>query len=222
MAPDYSTKMNYHDFFTDPATIQHFAGLDYMLRSGVYLQQAHPEHLPLVEFLEDGDNLTLLQAYYHSLFGLQLKYQHEQERRFYYLAPTEQSASRLPPTVRQSLKPELVIAGLLLCQLVNVDLEEPDTVESLMSLLRVEYVPYLDGLLKHVANLKNSKHFATERDENRVRKWLADAIDEFARLGWVYKRHDGTFRVMPALEHLRTLYRDDILKMEETYRADSL
>ncbi len=209
--------MNYHAFFTAPETAQHFAEVDYLLRFGVYLQQEHPDHRLLVNFLEEADNLVTLQTYYHDLFGLQLKYQHEAERRFYYLAPTDLSASRLPPSVRQSLKPELVIAGLLLTQLVNVGLEALDTVDSLMSLLRVEYVPYLDGLLKHVANLKNSKNFATERDENRVRKWLTDSIESFAQLGWVYKQSDGTFRVMPAMEHLRALYRDEILKMEETF-----
>ncbi|GAB3843679.1 hypothetical protein GCM10028822_00100 [Hymenobacter terrigena] len=209
--------MNYQDFFTAPDTAQHFSEIDYLLRSGTYLQHEHPDHRLLVNFLEEADNLVTLQAYYRDLFGLQLKHQYEAERRFYYLAPTELSSARLPPAVRQSLKPELVIAGLLLTQLVNVDLETPDTVDSLMSLLRVEYVPYLDGLLKHVASLKHSKNFATERDENRVRKWLTDSIETFAQLGWVYKQSDGTFRIMPAMEHLRTLYRDEILKMEETF-----
>lgn len=220
MAAYHSGSLDYQAFFTDSDTQQHFAGLDYKLRSGTYLQQVHPDHQLLVNFLED--NLPVLQAYYQGLFGLQLKHQYDDERRFYYLVPTDQSAAHLPPTVRHPLKPDWVIVGLLLCQLVNVDLEEPNTVDGLMSLLRVEYVPYLEGLLKHVATLRNSKNFTTERDENRVRKWVADTLDEFARLGWVYKRGDGTFQVMPALEHLRTLYRDDILRMEETFGPESV
>ena len=115
MAANHSGSLNYQDFFTDADTTQHFAGLDYLLRSGTYVQQAHPDHQELVGLLEN--NLPVLQAYYQSLFGLQLKYQHDEERRFYYLAPADQSVSRLPLGIRQPLKPDWVIVGLLLCQL---------------------------------------------------------------------------------------------------------
>ncbi|MEJ7663937.1 MAG: hypothetical protein WKG07_32610 [Hymenobacter sp.] len=57
----------------------------------------------------------------------------------------------------------------------------------------------------------------TDRDEGKVEKWLASALDEFAQLGWIYKPGDGTFAVMPSPEHLRDLYREDILKMETSY-----
>jgi hypothetical protein len=217
MAPTVYPSVDYNDLFTCSDTIEHFARLDYELRSGVYIQEAHPEQQRLVWYLED--HFVPIKEFFLTVYGLRLQHRNDGARRFYFLQPTEQTANKIPQLYRKELKPELIISGLLLCQIVFVDLEIPNTLDELMNLLVLEYAPYREGLLRHVSRLKNSKFFATDLDDAKVTKWLSEAIDEFTKLGWVYKPGDGTFQVMPALDHLRDLYRNEIMKIETVYSS---
>lgn len=217
MASEIHSPVDYNDLFNDSDTIEHFAPLDYELRSGVYIQEAHPEQRHLVWYLQD--HFASIQGFYLTIYGLRLQHRNDGERRFYFLQPTEQTANKIPYLYRKEFKPELIIVGLLLCQIRFVDLELPTTVDELMGLLTLEYAPYKEGLLRHVSKLKNSKFFATDLDDAKVKKWLSESINEFTKLGWVYKPHDGAFQIMPALDHLRDLYRDEIMKMETVYSS---
>lgn len=219
MASSIQSTVDFQEFFTNSDTIEHFARLDYELRAGVYIQEIHPEQRRLFWFLED--HINPIQEFYLTVYGLKLQHRLDGIRRFYFLQPTEQAANKIPQLYRRDLKPDLIIVGMLLCQVVFVDLEIPSTIDKLMQLLVLEYAPYREGLLRHVSKLKNSKYFATDLDDDKVKKWLSDAIDEFTKIGWVYKPGDGTFQIMPALNHLRDLYWDDIMRMETIYKSDN-
>lgn len=210
--------IDYNSFFTNTSTLTNFAHLDSELRSGVYIQQAHPDQQRLAWYLED--NLITIREYYLTVYGFKLQHRNDEDRRYYFITPTELSISKISQTFLRELTPDLIIVGMLLCQVVLVDLEEPSTVEELMELLIKQYTPYKEGLLKHVSRVRGSKNFATDRDEAKVKSWITKAINEFAQLGWIYKPGDGTFKVMPSLDYLRNLYRDDIDRMSEVFSSN--
>ena len=181
MAHSDQSAIDFNVFFRAPATIQHFALLDYNLRAGNYLQAEHPQLRTLFYFLEEHE--VLLRWYYRTLFGLKLDRRSYLDQPYYFLAPTEDTKDHLPAPTRHELEPHHILVGLLLCQLTMVDQEDPRTVEELLRLLVRADSPYRDGVYRHLASLKRSSSLDTSYNLDQIRHWCKRSIEKFCWAG---------------------------------------
>ena len=199
-----------YTFLTDPEAERLFGKLDYLLRSGEHIQAEHHDQREIFRFLTRW--VPELTRYYEVFFGLSLREVGSvYGNRYYYLEPIEGVKNKIPGSLRQSLKRESVLIGIFLCKL-EIDFSNVSTVSGFKRVLREDYEAYKSDFFRLLAHVSGDDYLKT--DDQAVDKKIDGAFEEFHRLGWVRLSGDS-FETMPSLEHLKTLYVNEINNVDE-------
>jgi len=206
-------------FWRHPDTELQFAALEIALRSGIHLQQNHPDQYQLVRYLRQHENE--LNQHFSAIYGWHIARGGSQREPYYFLAPAPGMATRVPPAYRQDFGPEYVIVALLLCKVSQLDFQitEFESAEDLLQQLQDEYEDYRIGLFRHLAHVKNE--LETLPTEEKVISWLRRCFKEFKKLGWLYEHPDGRLEIMPSLDRIREMYQVEIDTLDARYQLPS-
>lgn len=193
-----------------------FHETDTLLRSGVHIQAAHPEQRRLAQYLHRHEE-ALAEFYYDWHQGARLAHEQDGPERYYYLEPPAGAWQQTGTPYVRELEPPHLLVALLLCKVFRIDLRRPEfaSMDELMGLLEREYAEYHDGLFLQFARL-TGRH-RSEVDDKKVRDIVEGALKWFVRLGWLHKTTGG-WRVLPALERIRELYRNEIAAMPDHFK----
>ena len=194
-----------------------FHEADTLLRSGVHIQLAHPGQRRLAQYLHRHEGP--LAEFYHTWHqGARLAHEQEGPERYYYLEPPAGAWQQAGTPYVRELKPAYLLVALLLCKVFRIDLRRPEfaSVEELMVLLEREYAEYRDGLFRQFAQVTGKRR--SELDDQQVRDLVERALEWFGQVGWLYRPVAGGWQVLPALERIRELYRNEIAAMPDRFK----
>lgn len=204
-----------YDFLQDEDAQKLFADIDYQLRSGVHIQQQRRGQEDIFKIVSRF--YPSLQKYYKELFGLLLNSQGESIQKYYFLEVDPDQRNRVPSKLRNPLDSDLVIIGLFLCKLSNIDFSEAETLTEFKRKLREEYESYKPDFYRLLNRTQSNTQ--TVSDDMVVEKRVDRAFQEFNRLGWIQLEKDY-FEVMPSLERLRLLYANEIDCIDELIQGE--
>lgn len=197
---------------------QLFHEADTLLRSGVHIQAAHPEHRRLAQYLQHNE--PALVAFYHDWHqGARLEHCQEGSDRYYYLEPPAGLWQQGSSPYAKELEREHILVAMLLCKVFFIDMRKQEfaSVTELMHLLEREYEEYQEGLFRRLAQVMD-KH-KSELDDQQVAKLVGQSLQRFKQLGWLYQPAAGGWRVLPALARICDLYRNEINAMPDRLKA---
>jgi hypothetical protein len=218
MENDHSEKVNYA-FLVHRKVRDVFGRIDYLLRSSVHIQRAHPKQEELFRFIED--NYESMASYYSDLFKLNMdKGGSDMVNRYYFIDyEADSNRSAIPAgdyRYKKYLETSHIIIGMLFFKLYKLDFYlDMDSVSEFIYVLFTEYEEEKSGLFRLIASSKNDKR--TDYLEKEVLKEIRDAFDEFERLGWIFWDDDDKdkFSYMPSFERLRLKYQSQITNIDE-------
>lgn len=182
-----------------------FSKTDYALKNGMHIQD-YRSQAELFGFL--NENYQSMKSYYEEYFSIVLDYGGETLEKYFYIDFMAQSRGGIPEDNRHFLPNEFVIVGFLLYKIFYIDgYIELNTVSRFQRMVRLDYEELKPGIYRTLAKARRDKN--TQMDDERVDKIIADALDEFRKIGWVVFEGE-VFDIMPSFQRLPKIYADYI------------
>lgn len=182
-----------------------FSKTDYALKNGVHIQD-YRSQAELFGFL--NENYQSMKLYYEEYFSIVLDYGGETLEKYFYIDFMAQSRGGIPEDNRHFLPNEFVIVGFLLYKIIYIDgYIELNTVSRFQRMVRLDYEELKPGIYRTLAKARRDKN--TQMDDERVDKIIADAMDEFRKIGWIVFEGE-VFDIMPSFQRLPKIYADYI------------
>ncbi|MDR6784597.1 hypothetical protein ABIE26_003243 [Pedobacter africanus] len=186
-----------------------FSKIDYALKNGMHIQD-HRYQAQLFGFI--NESFQSLKLYYEEYFGIVLDQGGETVEKYFFIDFMAQSRGGIPEDNRYFLPNEFVIVGFLLYKIIYIDgYIELNTVRRFQQMVRLDYEELKPGIYRTLAKARRDKN--TRMDDERVDKIIADAMDEFHKIGWVVFEGE-IFDVMPSFQRLVKVYGDYINDIE--------
>jgi hypothetical protein len=186
-----------------------FSKADYALKNGMHIQD-YRYQTELFGFI--NENFQSMKLYYEEYFGIVLDHGGETIEKYFFIDFMAQSRGGIPEDNRYFLPNEFVIVGFLLYKIIYIDgYIELNTVGRFQRMVRLDYEELKPGIYRTLAKARRDKN--TQMDDERVDKVIADAMDEFRKIGWVVFEGD-LFDVMPSFQRLPKIYGDYINNMD--------
>lgn len=186
-----------------------FSKVDYALKNGIHIQD-YRNQTEIFGFI--NENFQSMRLYYHEYFGIVLDQGGETVEKYFFIDFMAQSRGGIPDENRHFLPNEYVIIGFLLFKVIFIDgYIELNTVSRFQRMIRLDYEELKPGIYRTLAKARRDKN--THMDDERVDKIIADAIDEFRKIGWIVFEGE-LFDVMPSFQRLPKIYGDYINNIE--------
>lgn len=186
-----------------------FCKVDYALKNGMHIQD-HKNHTELFGFI--NEHFQSMKIYYEEYFGIVLDHGGETIEKYFFIDFMAQSRGGIPEDNRYFLPNEFVIVGFLLYKIIFIDgYIELNKTKAFQRMVHLDYEELKPGIYRTLAKAKRDKN--TLMDDERVDKIIADAMDEFRKIGWIVFEGD-VFDVMPSFQRLPKIYSDYINNME--------
>lgn len=208
-------ELNPFGFFDDQKAKDYFSKIDYFLKSGTHLQREYPRPAALYYFLEK--HFDSLKQYYGEYFSLVLSKGGQPPATYYYLDFDSAERSSVPSELKDYLKTEHLIIGLLFLKVYKFD--GNIEIESLSEFIKVLFNDYEDeknSLLSIF--LDSDSSFTTDRNDDIVVNKIRGAFKKFGDLGWIRWEDDDRFSYLPSFARLSDLYESQILNIDELFK----
>lgn len=192
-----------------------FSKVDYALKNGIHIQDYRTQ-TEMFGFI--NENFQSMRLYYQEYFGIVLDHGGETVEKYFFIDFMAQSRGGIPEDNRHFLPNEYVIIGFLLFKVIYIDgYIELNTVSRFQRMVRLDYEELKPGIYRTLAKARRDKN--THMDDERVDKIIADAIDEFRKIGWIVFEGE-LFDVMPSFQRLPKIYGDYINNIESWLKEE--
>lgn len=192
-----------------------FSKVDYALKNGIHIQDYRAQ-TEMFGFI--NENFQSMRLYYQQYFGIVLDHGGETVEKYFFIDFMAQSRGGIPEDNRHFLPNEYVIIGFLLFKVIYIDgYIELNTVSRFQRMVRLDYEELKPGIYRTLAKARRDKN--THMDDERVDKIIADAIDEFRKIGWIVFEGE-LFDVMPSFQRLPKIYGDYINNIESWLKEE--
>ncbi|MET4138434.1 hypothetical protein [Pedobacter sp. UYP1] len=192
-----------------------FSKVDYALKNGIHIQDYRTQ-TEIFGFI--NENFQSMRLYYQEYFGIVLDQGGETVEKYFFIDFMAQSRGGIPDDNRHFLPNEYVIIGFLLFKVIYIDgYIELNTVSRFQRMVRLDYEELKPGIYRILAKARRDKN--TQMDDERVDKIIADAMDEFRKIGWIVFEGE-VFDVMPSFQRLPKIYGDYINNIESWLKEE--
>ena len=192
-----------------------FSKVDYALKNGIHIQDYRTQ-TEIFGFI--NENFQSMRLYYKEYFGIVLDQGGETVEKYFFIDFMAQSRGGIPDDNRHFLPNEYVIIGFLLFKVIYIDgYIELNTVSRFQRMVRLDYEELKPGIYRILAKARRDKN--TQMDDERVDKIIADAMDEFRKIGWIVFEGE-VFDVMPSFQRLPKIYGDYINNIESWLKEE--
>lgn len=192
-----------------------FSKVDYALKNGIHIQD-YKTQTEIFGFI--NENFQSMRLYYQEYFGIVLDQGGETIEKYFFIDFMAQSRGGIPDDNRHFLPNEYVIIGFLLFKVIYIDgYIELNTVSRFQRMVRLDYEELKPSVYRILAKARRDKN--TQMDDERVDKIIADAMDEFRKIGWIVFEGE-VFDVMPSFQRLPKIYGDYINNIESWLKEE--
>lgn len=205
--------MEYHDQETflvlKRNNSDRFADTDTLLRSGVHIQEHHSQ-VKYFRFIED--NIDGLQAFYKSLYNVNLTFSQSHLGKFYYIDYFEEQRGKLK---RRSLDNNSTLFAIFLYSFHKTEKRFSTTIA------KKEMMEALNSDRKvrgHIQRLFiGSESQETITTNRTIEKWIKTSLNDLEKLGWIFFTEDSDdelLEILPAFERIALIYHELINNIE--------
>ena len=184
-----------------------FAETDYLLRSGVHIQN-HKSQRKIYDFIED--NIEPLKDFYERLYKAKLNEQPTVDNKYFYLDAAE-SQNKVLNKVKLDQEATLFAIFLFWLHKVEKRFSFFLTKQELIEVLNTNH-----KIKPHIHKL----YFSSEKEDSQsVQKTLENlvtrSLSKLEKVGWVYFPDDNEkFEILPAFDRIATIYSEVIYDID--------
>ncbi len=185
-----------------------FAETDYLLRSGVHIQD-HKSQSRYFRFIES--NFSDLKKYYESLFSIDIVPHETVAGKYYFLDYLDEQKSKILSKTKKNLDQKVTLFAIFLYTIYKTELKFSS------KLNKQDILDVINSSNNYKSNihriLLGSEQAVTEITDTTILKWISTSLNEIEKLAWVYfsnNSDENSFEIMPAFERIAKIYVDSI------------